>query len=157
MRKTWEMQVGSVGREDPLEEGVVTHSSVLAWRIPWTLEPGGLPSIVSKRFGHSWSDLARTHRAIVMDWTFVSLPSSYAEALVPDLMGFGCGTLECWLGLEQVMGVGALWWVGCSPEGMLCLPGEEITRFCQMIPINTLLGFQTTIFCTKRYFAAKIE
>ena len=35
------MQVPSVGREGPLEEGMATHSSVLAWRIPWTEEPGG--------------------------------------------------------------------------------------------------------------------
>ena len=35
------MQVRSLGREDPLEEGMVTHSSILAWRIPWTEEPGG--------------------------------------------------------------------------------------------------------------------
>ena len=35
-------QVRSPGQEDPLEEGIVTHSSVLAWRIPWTEEPGGL-------------------------------------------------------------------------------------------------------------------
>ena len=36
------MQVQSLGQEDPLEKGMVTHSSVLAWRIPWTEEPGGL-------------------------------------------------------------------------------------------------------------------
>ena len=36
-----EMQVLSLGREDPLEEGMVTYSSVLAWKIPWTEEPGG--------------------------------------------------------------------------------------------------------------------
>ena len=41
--------VGSiVGQEDPLEEGMATHSSILAWRIPWTEEPGGLRSIGSK-------------------------------------------------------------------------------------------------------------
>ena len=40
---------GSVpGWEDPLEEGIATHSSILAWRIPWTEEPGGLQSIGSK-------------------------------------------------------------------------------------------------------------
>ena len=39
------MQVRSLGQEDPLEEGVATHSSILAWRIPWTEEPGGLQSI----------------------------------------------------------------------------------------------------------------
>ena len=37
--------VGALGREDPLEEGVATHSSILAWRIPWTEEPGGLQSM----------------------------------------------------------------------------------------------------------------
>ena len=37
-----EMQVQSLGQEDPLEEGMATHSSILAWRIPWTEEPGGL-------------------------------------------------------------------------------------------------------------------
>ena len=40
MRETW---VRSLGWEDPLEEGMATHSSILAWRIPWTKEPGGLP------------------------------------------------------------------------------------------------------------------
>ena len=45
--------VGSVsGWEDPLEEGMATHSSILAWRIPWTEEPGGLQSIGSHRVGH---------------------------------------------------------------------------------------------------------
>ena len=37
----WETQVGSLGWEDPLEKGLATHSSILAWRIPWTEEPGG--------------------------------------------------------------------------------------------------------------------
>ena len=37
----WETQVQSLGQEDPLEEGVATHSSILAWRIPWTEEAGG--------------------------------------------------------------------------------------------------------------------
>ena len=46
------MEVPSLGGEDPLEEGMATHSSILAWRIPWTEEPGGLQSIRSKRGGH---------------------------------------------------------------------------------------------------------
>ena len=41
-----------LGWGDPLEEGMVTHSSILAWRIPWTKEPGGLESIVSHRVGY---------------------------------------------------------------------------------------------------------
>ena len=49
MQKT---QVQSLGREDPLEEEMATHSSILAWEIPWTEEPGGLQSMGSQRVGH---------------------------------------------------------------------------------------------------------
>ena len=45
-------------REDPPEEGLTTHSSILAWRSPWTQEPGGLQSMGSQRVGRDWSDLA---------------------------------------------------------------------------------------------------
>ena len=47
MQKTEETLVQSLGGEDPLEEDMATHSSILAWRIPWTEEPGGLLSIGS--------------------------------------------------------------------------------------------------------------
>ena len=49
-----ETQVPSLGQKDPLEKGVATHSSILAWRIPWTEEPGGLQSMGSQRVGHGW-------------------------------------------------------------------------------------------------------
>ena len=45
-------QVQSLDQEDPLEKGMATHSSILAWKIPWTEEPGGLQSMVSQRIGH---------------------------------------------------------------------------------------------------------
>ena len=48
MQETQEMNVLSLGREDPLEEGMANHSSILAWRIPWTEEPGGLQSMGSQ-------------------------------------------------------------------------------------------------------------
>ena len=47
-----EAQVQSLGREDSLEKGMSTHSSILAWRIPWTEEPGRLQSMGSQRVGH---------------------------------------------------------------------------------------------------------
>ena len=50
VRETW---VWSLGRKDPLEE-MATHSSILAWRIPWMEEPGGLQSMGSQRVGHDW-------------------------------------------------------------------------------------------------------
>ena len=46
-----EMLVQSLGQEGPLEEGTATHSSILAWRIPWTEEPSGLQSMRSQRVG----------------------------------------------------------------------------------------------------------
>ena len=49
MRETW---VRSLGWKDPLEKEMATHSSILAWRIPWTEEPGGLQSTGSQRVGH---------------------------------------------------------------------------------------------------------
>ena len=48
----WETWVLFWGWEDPLEKGMETHSSILAWRIPWTEEPGGPQSMGSKRAGH---------------------------------------------------------------------------------------------------------
>ena len=51
--------VQSLGQEDPLEEGMATHSSILAWRIPWTEEPGGLRSLQSQRVRHNWGNLAQ--------------------------------------------------------------------------------------------------
>ena len=52
MQETW---VRSLGREDPLEKEMATHSSILAWRIPWTEEPGGLQSIGSQRVGRDFT------------------------------------------------------------------------------------------------------
>ena len=52
MRETW---VQSLGREDPLEKEMATHSSTLAWKIPWMEEPGRLQSMVSQRVRHDWA------------------------------------------------------------------------------------------------------
>ena len=48
----WETRVRSLDREDPLEKEMATHSSILAWRIPWMEEPGRLQSTGSQRVGH---------------------------------------------------------------------------------------------------------
>ena len=61
MQKTQEAGVPSLGWEDPLEKGMVTHSRIFAWRIPWTEEADGLRSKGSQRVDQGWSDLARTH------------------------------------------------------------------------------------------------
>ena len=60
----------------PGMEGMATHSSILAWRILWTEEPGGLQSMGSQRVGHDWSDLAYTHpwhsRRHLKQWQWIS-------------------------------------------------------------------------------------
>ena len=48
----WETQVRSLGREDSLEKEIATHSSTLAWKIPWMEEPGRVQSMGSQRVGH---------------------------------------------------------------------------------------------------------
>ena len=63
-------EAGSIpGLGNTLVEGIVTHSSILAWRIPWTEEPGGLQSIGSQRVGHNWS------------WTQLKQLSMHAQTL----------------------------------------------------------------------------
>ena len=60
----WEPWIWSLDWENPLEKGVATHSSTLAWRIPWTEEPGWLQSMGSQRVGHDW--VTFTHSAFFM-------------------------------------------------------------------------------------------
>ena len=52
VQETW---VRSLGHEDPLEKEMATHSSILAWKILWTEEPGGLQSMGSQGVGHDWA------------------------------------------------------------------------------------------------------
>ena len=64
MQETQATWVGSLGREDPLEKEMATHSSILAWKTPWTEEPGRLQSMGSQRIGHNWARMgahAHTH------------------------------------------------------------------------------------------------
>ena len=62
------MQTESLGQEDPLEEGMATNSSILAWRIPWTEEPGGPQSTGLQRVKHNQSNLACTHVLTWVSW-----------------------------------------------------------------------------------------
>ena len=58
----WETQVQSLGWEDPLEKGMATHCSILAWRIPWTEEPGGYSP-----WGHQESDMTKCLKLSLLD------------------------------------------------------------------------------------------
>ena len=65
IQETW---VQSLGWEDPLEKEVATHYSILAWRIPWTEEPGGLQSMGSQRVRHDWATNTHTHILGIRHW-----------------------------------------------------------------------------------------
>ena len=73
MQEIWELWVWSLGWEDPLEEEMATHPSILAWKIPWTVEPAGLQSVRSQRVGHDWSDLACMHAQIAKENSSIPL------------------------------------------------------------------------------------
>ena len=68
----WEIQVQSLGREDPLETGMATHSSILPWRIPWTVEPGRLQSMESQRVRHTTGRLT-LHFEVFTDSEFAQI------------------------------------------------------------------------------------
>ena len=75
MQEMQETQVGSLGQEEPLEEGMENHSSFLAWRIPWTEKPGGLRSTGPQRVGHDWSNWAQMYaqsfRISIQMWIYL--------------------------------------------------------------------------------------
>ena len=74
MQEMKEMQALSLGQEDPLEEGMATHSSILAWRIPWIEEPGGLWAIGLQRVGHDGGHmlLGQIHSTVL---TLLTVPA----------------------------------------------------------------------------------
>ena len=102
VQKTW---VPSLGWEDPLEEELKIHSSILAWGIPWTEEPVRLQSTGLQRVGHDWSDLACTHTSF-----YRGPQGRHSEHSVPDL------ELDRAAALEKLMScaparLARMWWI----------------------------------------------
>ena len=83
------MWVWSLGWEDPLEKEMATHSSILAWRTPWTEEPGRQWSIGSQRVRHNWSDFKSMHIYLFIFLKNLATPHSM-------------GTLVPWPGIESI-------------------------------------------------------
>ena len=82
----WETWVWSLGRKDPLEEGVATHSSILAWRIPWTEESGRLQSMGSQRVRHNWATEHTAHIHCIIN-TVNPVPFSFSSNFFPPPLG----------------------------------------------------------------------
>ena len=92
--KRQEMQVRSLGQKDPLEKEMVTHSSILAWKIPQTEDPGGLQSMGSRRVGHDWV-------------TNTFIPSVAQSAVDTEK-----GALDCTATLGKLPCGNYIWWAG---------------------------------------------
>ena len=88
------MRVRSLGREDPPEKEMATWPRILAWRIPWTEEPGGLWSTGLRRLGHDWSDSARVHTSRWCVLISSSQPKALPWHLSPskDTQYFSCNS-----------------------------------------------------------------
>ena len=85
MQEMQETQVWPLGREDSLEEGMGTHSSILAWRIPWTEEPGRLQSIGLQWVGHDWSNWAQWDVRALAGRLCSSVSSSIQASIHPHV------------------------------------------------------------------------
>ena len=92
MRETW---VRSLGREDPLEMDMATHSSTLAWKIPWTEEPCKLQSTGSQRVGHDWAT------SLPGEFWGRSAPAVFQSWDEPGWGGAGLAFLLCKLSLGK--------------------------------------------------------
>ena len=91
VQETQEIQVWFLGWEDPLEEGTATHSSILAWRIPWTEEPGGLQSMGLQR-SHTWLKRQSTHIYMLSIMHFIFYLFLVEIKLIYYIVCFSCPT-----------------------------------------------------------------
>ena len=107
-----ETQVLPQGLEDPLEKGMATHSSILAWRIPWTEKPGGLESMGSQRVGHDWATNIHTCLFLFTKFKWIFLTCA--------ILLFHSQLTRQWLGTAAVLGPKhaseSLAEVGCWPQ-----------------------------------------
>ena len=96
---TQETQVWFLGREDTLEKGMATHSSILAWRIPWSEELGRLQSVGSQRVGHGWEANTFTWLCFFtskLSWGCLNnFPFEWVSPL--DMMSCGCHITGLWM------------------------------------------------------------
>ena len=72
-----EMRVWSLGQEDPLELEMTTQSSILAWEIPWTEQPGGLQSMGSQRVGHDWAQQQQIMSKVIKRFFWSRNPTNF--------------------------------------------------------------------------------
>ena len=100
MPETW---VRSLGQEDPPEKGMATHSSILAWRIPWTVEPGGLWSMGSNTVGHNWATKCASMRAHMHTHTHTHTHTHVWDLALNSYKFMSSGLIYHCIGLEYTI------------------------------------------------------
>ena len=124
-----EIQVLSLGREDPLEKEMETHSSTLAWRVPWREEPGRLQSMGSQRVGHDWA-------TELTEWSsgfphFLQFKSEFGNKEFLIWATISSQSCFCWLyraspslasrNIINVISVLTIWWCPCVESSLVLL------------------------------------
>ena len=137
MRETW---VLSLGWEEPLEEGMAIHSSILAWRIPWTEKPGGLQSMGSQGIGHNWATntftftLPKYHQLEMAGLTcvFIWFPIIIIYLALP---GLNCSMWELvpWPGIEPRTSELRAWSLPLGHQGN---PLRALSMACYLCPLS---------------------
>ena len=109
-----ETRVWSLGQEDPLEKGMATHSNILAWRISWTEEPGGLQFVGLQRVGHDWAARSHTHthtHSLTDSYDYYWHHCHPCYSQLRNLQGCCVAELQAWRArccMDQVLSL-ALW------------------------------------------------
>ena len=113
MQETQETWVQSLSWDDPMEEGMASHSRILAWRIPWTEEPGGLQSIGSQRVRQDWSDCTHMHTHGDKQ-NSVSVPSgNLSEGVIQMLLNLWTTYRTVHWTPEEAATALPYWWCSC--------------------------------------------
>ena len=101
----WEIWVRSLDQEDPLEKEMATHFSILAWKIPWMEEPGGLQSMGSQRVGHNWATSLSFHGTAVKQLLIFTagFENPVKKTVVPHTFQEGWQALDTELALHGVL------------------------------------------------------
>ena len=158
MQKLQETHVWSLHGEDPLEEGMATHSSIPAWRIPWTEEAGRLQSIGSQRVRHEWSNLthAHTHTHIyIYTHTHTHLICIYVHLLYPFICQWTFNILKIFIYFIKLWGswlwhaassifVASCGLFSCSMQDLVPWPRSELGFPCMGSVESSPLNFQAS-------------
>ena len=144
MWETSETRVHSLGWDDPLEEGMTAHSSVLSWKTPRTEEPGRLQSIGSQRVRHDWGDLAHAAR-VRFQTTYPPVPQVVGLCYIriysrSNLESPGClvwkALLHVWSHLKSFR-------VGTALRPL----GLSFTRACRLVKSHAIKGYSHSPVC----------